>query len=591
MTKGIISSIISNLVTIEADGPVGQNEICFIISGDLRLRAEVIRVNGNTAFAQVFESTRSIKIGAPVDFTGHMLEVELGPGILSKNYDGLQNDLQKMGGMFLNTGEITDPLDEDVYYSFKPLARVGDEVTAGDWLGQVKENWIDHKIMVPFYLEEVYKLKWLADADDYKVSDRIATLEMGEGKELHVTMKQKWPVKAAVKAYKQKIRPYSILQTGLRVIDTFNPIAEGGTGYIPGPFGTGKTVLQQAIAKNGDADIIFIVACGERANEVVEIFTEFPELTDPRTGRKLQERTTIICNTSNMPVAAREASVYVGMTLAEYYRNMGLKVLMLADSTSRWAQALREMSNRLEELPGQDAFPVELPATIANFYSRAGVVELNNNKSGSITFLGTISPAGGNFKEPVTESTSKVARCFYALSQKRADAKRYPAIDPLDSYSKYLDYVEFQEYTNTNIQEGWVDMVKKTKNLVRKGLEAREQINILGDDAVPVSYHMDFWRSELIDFVIIQQDSFDDVDMNVPMERQKYMINKVIEICDMDFGFEEFQQVSDFFKQIINLAKQMNYSRFDSREFKQYEETLTGLIKEKVTTTKSDATV
>ena len=591
MTKGIISSIISNLVTIEADGPVGQNEICFIISGDLRLRAEVIRVNGNTAFAQVFESTRSIKIGAPVDFTGHMLEVELGPGILSKNYDGLQNDLQKMGGMFLNTGEITDPLDEDVYYSFKPLARVGDEVTAGDWLGQVKENWIDHKIMVPFYLEEVYKLKWLADAGDYKVSDRIATLETGEGKELHVTMKQKWPVKAAVKAYKQKIRPYSILQTGLRVIDTFNPIAEGGTGYIPGPFGTGKTVLQQAIAKNGDADIIFIVACGERANEVVEIFTEFPELTDPRTGRKLQERTTIICNTSNMPVAAREASVYVGMTLAEYYRNMGLKVLMLADSTSRWAQALREMSNRLEELPGQDAFPVELPATIANFYSRAGVVELNNNKSGSITFLGTISPAGGNFKEPVTESTSKVARCFYALSQKRADAKRYPAIDPLDSYSKYLDYVEFQEYTNTNIQEGWVDMVKKTKNLVRKGLEAREQINILGDDAVPVSYHMDFWRSELIDFVIIQQDSFDDVDMNVPMERQKYMINKVIEICDMDFGFEEFQQVSDFFKQIINLAKQMNYSRFDSREFKQYEETLTGLIKEKVTTTKSDATV
>ena len=591
MTKGIISSIISNLVTIEADGPVGQNEICFIISGDLRLRAEVIRVNGNTAFAQVFESTRSIKIGAPVDFTGHMLEVELGPGILSKNYDGLQNDLQKMGGMFLNTGEITDPLDEDVYYSFTPLARTGDKVTAGDWVGQVKENWIDHKIMVPFYLEEEYTLKWVVDAGDYKVSDHIATLESDEGKEIHVTMKQKWPVKAAVKAYKQKIRPYSILQTGLRVIDTFNPIAEGGTGYIPGPFGTGKTVLQQAIAKNGDADIIFIVACGERANEVVEIFTEFPELTDPRTGRKLQERTTIICNTSNMPVAAREASVYVGMTLAEYYRNMGLKVLMLADSTSRWAQALREMSNRLEELPGQDAFPVELPATIANFYSRAGVVQLNNDKPGSITFLGTISPAGGNFKEPVTESTSKVARCFYALSQKRADAKRYPAIDPLDSYSKYLDYVEFQEYTNTNIQEGWVDMVKKTKNLVRKGLEAREQINILGDDAVPVSYHMDFWRSELIDFVIIQQDSFDDVDMNVPMERQKYMINKVIDICDMDFGFEEFHQVSDFFKQIINLAKQMNYSRFDSREFKQYEETLTGLIEEKVTTTKSDATV
>ena len=589
MTTGIISSIISNLVTIEANGPVGQNEICFIINQGIRLRAEVIRVNGHTASAQVFESTRSIKIGAQVEFTGRMLEVELGPGILSKNYDGLQNDLQKMGGLFLNTGEITDPLDDDVYYSFTPLGRVRDEVTAGDWLGQVKENWIEHKIMVPFYLAGHYTIKWVAEAGDYKIRDKIATLVSGEGEEIHVTMTQKWPVKAAIKAYKQKIRPYNILQTGMRVIDTFNPIAEGGTGYIPGPFGTGKTVLQQAIAKNGEADIIFIVACGERANEVVEIFTEFPELTDPRTGRKLQERTTIICNTSNMPVAAREASVYVGMTLAEYYRNMGLKVLMLADSTSRWAQALREMSNRLEELPGQDAFPVELPATIANFYSRAGFVRLNNDKSGSITFLGTISPAGGNFKEPVTESTSKVARCFYALSQKRADAKRYPAIDPLDSYSKYLDYVEFQEYTNAHIQDGWVDLVKKTKNLVRKGLEAREQINILGDDAVPVSYHMDFWRSELIDFVIIQQDSFDDIDMNVPMERQKYMINKIIDICDMEFGFEEFQQVSDYFKQLINLAKQMNYSRFDSREFKQYEEELNRLLEENVSTNKSDA--
>ena len=589
MTTGIISSIISNLVTIEADGPVGQNEICFIINKDVRLRAEVIRVNGNTASAQVFESTRSIKIGSSVEFTGHMLEVELGPGILSKNYDGLQNDLQKMGGLFLNTGEITDPLDQDVYYSFTPLARVGDEVTSGDWLGQVKENWIEHKIMVPFNLEGLYTVKWIAKAGDYKIRNKMATLVSGDGEEINVTMTQKWPVKQAIKSYNQKIRPYNILQTGLRVIDTFNPIAEGGTGYIPGPFGTGKTVLQQAIAKNGEADIIFIVACGERANEVVEIFTEFPELTDPRTGRKLQERTTIICNTSNMPVAAREASVYVGMTLAEYYRNMGLKVLMLADSTSRWAQALREMSNRLEELPGQDAFPVELPATIANFYSRAGCVLLNNEKSGSITFLGTISPAGGNFKEPVTESTSKVARCFYALSQKRADAKRYPAIDPLDSYSKYLDYVEFQEYTNANIQDGWVDMVKKTKNLVRKGLEAREQINILGDDAVPISYHMDFWRSELIDFVIIQQDSFDDIDMNTPMERQKYMINKIIDICDIEFEFEEFQKVSDHFKQLINLAKQMNYSRFESKEFKQYEQAMSQLIEENVSTSKSDA--
>lgn len=581
MTKGVITSIISNLVTIEVDGPVGQNEICLINSNGVQLRAEVIRVNGKEAFAQVFESTRGVKIGSEVDFSGHMLEVELGPGILSKNYDGLQNDLEKMGGIFINTGEITAPLDKDVFYSFTPLAKPGDTVSAGDWLGNVRENWVDHKIMVPFVMEGAYKVKSVVEAGDYKIYDEIAVLVSDDGKEYPITMTQKWPVKQAVRNYRQKIRPYEILQTGLRVIDTFNPITEGGTGYIPGPFGTGKTVLQQAIAKNGEADIVIIVACGERANEVVEIFTEFPELTDPRTGRKLQERTTIICNTSNMPVAAREASVYVGMTLAEYYRNMGLKVLMLADSTSRWAQALREMSNRLEELPGQDAFPVELPATIANFYSRAGCVELNNGNSGSVTFIGTISPAGGNFKEPVTESTSKVAQCFYALSQKRADAKRYPAIDPLASYSKYLDYQEFRENTNANIQEGWVDLIKKTKDIMRKGLEARDQINILGDDAVPVNYHMDFWRSELIDFTIIQQDSFDDVDMNTPMERQKYMINKVIGICDMDLPFDDFQQVGDFYKKLINLIKQMNYSPIDSKEFEQYEQALNEQLEQK----------
>ncbi len=584
MTKGIVKSIIANLITIEADGPVGQNEICFILNKGVGLRAEVIRVNGNNAFVQVFESTRNIQIGCEVEFTGSMLEVELGPGLLSKNYDGLQNDLGKMGGIFLNTGEITEPLDKDVFYSFTPLAKVGDNVTQGDWLGNVRENWVDHKIMVPFTLEDTYTVKWLAEPGDYKIYDDMAILVSTEGKEIKVNMTQKWPVKRAVRSYRQKIRPYDILQTGLRVIDTFNPITEGGTGYIPGPFGTGKTVLQQAIAKNGEADIIIIVACGERANEVVEIFTEFPQLTDPRTGRKLQERTTIICNTSNMPVAAREASVYVGMTLGEYYRNMGLKVLMLADSTSRWAQALREMSNRLEELPGQDAFPVELPATIANFYSRAGCVELNNGTFGSMTFIGTISPAGGNFKEPVTESTSKVAQCFYALSQKRADAKRYPAIDPLASYSKYLDYEEFRENSDKQIQRGWVDLIKKTKDIMRKGLEARDQINILGDDAVPLSYHVDFWRSELIDFTIIQQDSFDDVDMNTPMERQKYMINKVIGICDIDFEFEEFQDVSGFFKQAINLIKQMNYSPFDSKEFEQYERSLIDLLEERTAT-------
>lgn len=574
MNTGKVTGVISNLIFIEAHGAVTQNEICLIHTDNKRLMAEVIRITGTQVSAQLFETSMTIKMGSLVDFTGRMLEVELGPGILSKKYDGLQNDLTKMSGLFIDMGQTTPPLDSDVYYSFAPLIKAGETVHAGDWLGNVKENWIDHKIMVPFTLKGTYTVESVVKKGDYLINDVMAVLSSEKGEKIEVTMVQKWPVKKAISTFRQKIRPNKILQTGLRVIDTLNPIAEGGTGYIPGPFGTGKTVLQQAIAKNSKADILIMVACGERANEVVEIFTEFPKLTDPETGRTLDEKTTIICNTSNMPVAAREASVYVGMTLAEYYRAMGLKVLILADSTSRWAQALREMSNRMEELPGPDAFPVELPATIANFYSRAGLTELNNGAWGSVTFIGTVSPAGGNFKEPVTESTSKVARCFYALSQKRADAKRYPAIDPIASYSKYLDYPEFVENTDTSIQKGWVAKVKKCKDLIRNGLEARDQISILGDDAVPVEYHVVFWKSEMIDFALIQQDSFDDVDMNTSLERQQYMFNKLMEIGDMEFHFSEFEEVGTFFKQIINILKQMNYSPFDSSQFKKHHKEL-----------------
>ncbi|MEM9858251.1 MAG: V-type ATP synthase subunit A [Bacteroidota bacterium] len=578
MTKGKVTAVVSNLITIEADGPITQNEICFILSEGKKLKAEVIKVTGSSASAQLFESSRTIKIGSEVELTGQMLEVELGPGILSKKYDGLQSDLSKMGGTFIDMGEVTEALDNDKLYEFKPLVKVGDAVRAGDWLGSVQENWIDHKIMVPFNLEGTFSVMDIAKADDYKITDTIATLSSNVGEKIKVTMRQKWPVKLALDKFDRKVRPSSIFQTGLRVIDTFNPIAEGGTGYIPGPFGTGKTVLQQAIAKNSQADLVIIVACGERANEVVEIFTEFPQLTDPVTGRKLDEKITIICNTSNMPVAAREASVYVGMTLAEYYRMMGLKVLMLADSTSRWAQALREMSNRMEELPGPDAFPVELPATIANFYSRAGLVELNNGKTGSVTFIGTVSPAGGNFKEPVTESTGKVARCFYALSQKRADAKRYPAIDSLASYSKYLDYPEFISDSDDNIQQDWVKLVKQAKDIVRTGIEAKDQINILGDDAVPLGYHISFWKSEIIDFAMIQQDSFDEVDMNTPIERQQYMLNAVMKIATTEFHFSDFEEVGAYFKKLINLFKQMNYAEFQSADFKKYENELNEVV-------------
>ncbi|MBQ2018714.1 MAG: V-type ATP synthase subunit A [Alistipes sp.] len=569
-TLGRVNGIISNIVIVKVDGAVGQNEICYVYCGDTRMMAEVIKVVGDDAYVQVYDSTRGLKIGDKVEFLGHMLEATLAPGLLSKNYDGLQNDLEKMDGLFINRGSITDPIDFDAKWEFTPLAKAGDKVTAGDWLGEVKEQWVAHKIMVPFIMQGAYTVKSVVKAGEYKVTDTVAVVEDKDGNEYNITMVQKWPVKQAVRCYTEKPRPSRVMETGVRAIDTFNPLAEGGTGFIPGPFGAGKTVLQHAISKQADADVIIIVACGERANEVVEIFAEFPELIDSRTGHKLMERTIIICNTSNMPVAAREASVYTGMTIGEYYRAMGLKVLVMADSTSRWAQALREMSNRLEELPGQDAFPMDLSAIISNFYSRAGLVKLNNGQTGSVTFLGTVSPAGGNLKEPVTESTKKAARCFYALSQGRADSKRYPAIDPLDSYSKYLEYPEVASYLDEHIGKNWVNTVYEGKTIVQRGKEANDQINILGDDGVPVSYHERFWKSELIDFVILQQDAFDDIDANCPLERQKMMYEMVVDVCRKEFNFSDFEACSRFFKGLINLFRQMNYAEWQSEKFFDY---------------------
>ena len=577
-TTGKVTGIVSNLVTVLVDGPVSQNEICYISTQGTRLMAEVIKVNGRNAAVQVFESTRGLKNGDSVEFENRMLEATLGPGLLSSSYDGLQNDLTTMTGVFLKRGEYTNPLDTEKIWHFQPLAKAGDTVIAADWLGEVMEGWLPHKIMVPFAFKGEYTVKSIVAEGDYRIEDTIAVLTNAEGEDVKVTMCQKWPVKVAIKGYKDKPRPSKIMETGVRTIDTLNPIAEGGTGFIPGPFGCGKTVLQHAIAKQGDAEVIVMAACGERANEVVEIFAEFPELIDPHTGRPLIDRTTIICNTSNMPVAAREASVYTAMTICEYYRAMGLKVLLLADSTSRWAQALREMSNRMEELPGADAFPVDLSAIISNFYARAGMVLLNNGQTGSVTFIGTVSPAGGNLKEPVTESTKKAARCFYALEQNRADQKRYPAVNPIDSYSKYLEYPEIREYLDKTICPGWVGMVEKAKNIIRKGKEANEQINILGDDGVPMTYHQLFWKSELVDFIILQQDGFDPVDSLCPLERQKYMLELVLGICDIEFEFEDFEECRNFFKNVINLLKQMNYSEFHSEQFEKFHNELNNLL-------------
>ena len=577
-TKGIVTGIVSNLVTVEVDGPVAENEICYIDLQGVKMMAEVIKVSGKSASVQVFESTRGLRCGDSVEFEGRMLEATLGPGLLSSVYDGLQNNLATMEEVFLHRGEYTDPLDHEKLWDFTPIAAPGDRVIAADWLAEVKEGWLPHKIMVPFSFKGEYTVKSVKEAGQYNIDTVIAVLVNEEGEEVPVTMTQKWPVKVAVKSYREKPRPDRIMETGVRVIDTLNPIAEGGTGFIPGPFGCGKTVLQHAIAKQGDADVIVMAACGERANEVVEIFTEFPELIDPHTGRHLMERTTIICNTSNMPVAAREASVYTAMTLCEYYRAMGLKCLLLADSTSRWAQALREMSNRMEELPGADAFPVDLSSIISNFYARAGMVVLNNGERGAITFIGTVSPAGGNLKEPVTESTKKAARCFYALEQNRADQKRYPAVGPLESYSKYLEYPEIIDYLDKAVEKGWVEKVLKAKNIIRRGKESAEQINILGDDGVPMSYHVSFWKSELVDFVILQQDAFDAIDALCPLERQQYMLDLVLDICDKDFDFEDFEACRTFFKNLINELRQMNYSPYKSEQFYAYHETVKQMI-------------
>ena len=580
-TKGTVLGVIANMVTLTVDGPVAQNEICYIHTGGDRLMAEVIKVVGSNVYVQVFESTRGLKVGAEAEFTGHMLEVTLGPGMLSKNYDGLQNDLDKMEGVFLKRGQYTYPLDKEKKWLFKPIVKAGDEVGPSAWLGEVEENHQPLKIMVPFQLQGTYKVKSIVNEGEYTIEDTVAVLSDNDGNDIPVNMIQKWPVKKAMTNYREKPRPFKLLETGVRVIDTVNPIVEGGTGFIPGPFGTGKTVLQHAISKQAEADIVIIAACGERANEVVQIFTEFPELVDPHTGRKLMERTIIVANTSNMPVAAREASVYTAMTMAEFYRAMGLRVLLMADSTSRWAQALREMSNRMEELPGPDAFPMDISAIISNFYGRAGYVYLNNGHTGSITFIGTVSPAGGNLKEPVTENTKKVARCFYALEQERADRKRYPAVNPIDSYSKYLEYPEFEDYIEKRINGEWIGKVNELKTRLLRGKEIAEQINILGDDGVPVEYHVTFWKSELIDFVILQQDAFDEVDAVTPMERQEEIVNMIINICHADFQFDNFLEVMEYFKRMINICKQMNYAKFRSEQYVNFQEQLKQLVAER----------
>lgn len=550
--------------------------------GEEKLVGEVISLDKDRTTVQVYEETSGLHPGELVEGTGAAVSVTLAPGILNNIFDGIERPLERIadkGGAFITRGVSVDALDRQKLWETHITVAEGDMVQGGTIIAEVPETRaIVHKCMVPPGVEGTV-ISVVPDGE-YTIDETLVTIELFNGEKRELSMTQHWPIRVPRPVSRRF--PASVpLVTGQRILDTMFPIAKGGTAAIPGGFGTGKTMTQHQIAKWSDADIIIYIGCGERGNEMTQVLEEFSELVDPKSGNPLMDRTTLIANTSNMPVAAREASVYTAMTISEYYRAMGLKVLLMADSTSRWAQALREMSNRMEELPGPDAFPMDISAIISNFYGRAGYVHLNNGETGSITFIGTVSPAGGNLKEPVTENTKKVARCFYALEQERADRKRYPAVNPIDSYSKYLEYPEFEEYIAKRINGEWIGKVNEIKTRLLRGKEIAEQINILGDDGVPVEYHVIFWKSELIDFVILQQDAFDEVDSVTPMERQEEILNMVIDICHTEFKFDTFIEVMDYFKKMINLCKQMNYAKYKSEQYEDFKKQLQELVAER----------
>ena len=568
---GRIAGVNGNLLTVAFDSNVTQNEVAYAIIGDVRLKCEVIRVRGNRADLQVFENAAGLKIGDDVEFTDALLSVKLGPGLLTQVYDGLQNPLPKLAekaGFFLQRGLYLDPLDYESTWEFTPTAKVGDKLNASDKIGFVPEGIFKHYIMIPFSFKESWEIVEIVPQGTYKLDDVMAKVKNAKGELRSITMVQEWPVKIPISCYKEKLMPTEPMITQMRTIDTFFPVAKGGTFCTPGPFGAGKTVLQHAISRNAEADIVIIAACGERAGEVVEILREFPHLEDPRTGKPLIDRSIIICNTSSMPVAAREASVYTAVTLAEYYRQMGLNVLMLADSTSRWAQALREMSGRLEEIPGEEAFPAYLESLIASFYERAGLVELNDGSRGSITICGSVSPAGGNFEEPVTQATLKVVGAFLGLSRERSSARRYPAIHPLDSWSHYRSIVDAGE-------------LEEARATLRRGNEINQMMKVVGEEGTHIEDFVIYLKSEFLDFVYLQQNTFDDVDMACSAERQKYVFHRVVGVLRNKFKFENKDEARRFFLELRQLFTDWNYSPFNSDKFKKGEEDIAAKIKEK----------
>ena len=567
---GKIVGINGNLITVQFSQPVTQSEVGFARMGEIMLKSEVIRIRGENAELQVFEDTTGLKVGDPVEFTGNLLAVELGPGLLAQVYDGLQNPLPKLAeecGFFLQRGKYLKALDRAKTWDYTPVARKGDELIAGDTLGTVPEGIFQHRIMVPFRLAGKWTVEEAVAGGQYNVDKVVAKLRNERGDTVDVTMVQEWPVKVPIQAYAERLRPVEPLVTKIRIVDTFFPVARGGVYCIPGPFGAGKTVLQHVTSRHADVDIVIVAACGERAGEVVEILREFPELIDPRTGKSLMERTLIICNTSSMPVAAREASVYTAVTIAEYYRQMGLDVLLLADSTSRWAQALREMSGRLEEIPGEEAFPAYLESVIAAFYERGGVVKLNDGETGSVTIGGTVSPAGGNFDEPVTQATLKVVGAFHGLNRERSDARRYPAIHPLDSWSKYPGMVDAKQ-------------VEEARDVLRRGNEVNQMMKVVGEEGTSIEDFVMFLKSEFLDAAYLQQNSFHDVDAATDADRQTYVFAKIHKILHARMFFPDKDAARRWFLQLTAVTKDWNLVLMKSPEFKQLEERLDGMLAE-----------
>ncbi len=572
MNIGKIVGINGNMATVKFSGNISQNEVGYIILGKKRLKAEVIRINGNQAAMQVFEMTNGIGVGDVVEFTGDLLSVDLGPGLLRQIYDGLQNplpDLAEKCGFFLQRGIYMNAIpDKD--WEFTPQVEAGDIVKPANTLGVVPEGIFQHKIMVPFgFAQEEFTVKKILPKGLYSAYAEIAVLTDPHGIDHSVTMVFKWPIKKPILNYEERLKPVDPMITKIRIVDTFLPVALGGTYCIPGPFGAGKTVLQQATSKKAEVDIVIIAACGERAGEVVDTLIEFPELTDPRTGKSLMERTIIICNTSSMPVAAREASVYTAVTIAEYYRQMGLNVLLLADSTSRWAQAMREMSGRLEEIPGEEAFPAYLESTIASFYERAGLVRLFDGSTGSVTIGGTVSPAGGNFEEPVTQATLKVVGAFHGLSRERSDARKYPAIDPLESWTKYSSVIEAEK----------IDLAQ---NILFRGEEVNQMMKVVGEEGTSLDDYIIFQKSEFLDNVYLQQDSFDPIDGSVSIDRQKYIFNVINQILKGKFSLSTKQEARSFFHQLRQTFLDWNSSEWGSDAFTQIEESLSTKVKAKL---------